>query len=85
MKSFLLIAAAVMSVISFLVYAYDKAQARRGGYRVPERILLLLAFLFGATGAFIAMFTLRHKTLKKKFTLPVPLFMIIQIVVLVLV
>ena len=30
----------LMSLVSFCVYAYDKHQAKTGGWRVPERTLL---------------------------------------------
>ncbi len=69
----------IMSVVTFVIYAYDKLQAKRGKWRVKEKTLLLLALFMGAPGAMAAMFTLRHKTLKRKFTLPVPAFLILQI------
>ena len=73
-----LIVWAVMSLVSFVIYAYDKIQAKRGKWRISEKTLLLLAFLMGAPGALIAMYTLRHKTLKAKFTVSVPAFLILQ-------
>lgn len=73
-----LIVWAVMSLVSFIIYGYDKMQAKRGKWRVKEATLLLLALLMGAPGALIAMYTLRHKTLKAKFTIPVPAFLILQ-------
>jgi len=78
MRKILLILMAVMSVVSFFVYVYDKLQAKRGGFRVSEKALLLLALAFGAPGALIAMYTVRHKTLKPKFTITVPVFLILQ-------
>ncbi|MBR3928607.1 MAG: DUF1294 domain-containing protein [Clostridia bacterium] len=73
-----LIVWAVMSAIAFAAYAYDKIQAKRSGWRVKERTLLLLALFMGAPGALAAMYTLRHKTLKFKFTLSAPLFLVLQ-------
>lgn len=74
---------AIMSLVTFAVYAYDKMQARKGKWRVKEMTLLLLALLMGAPGALTAMYTLRHKTLKIKFTVPVPAFFLLQIAALV--
>lgn len=74
-----LIAWAVMSVVSFVVYAYDKAQAKGGGWRIPEKTLLLLSLLMGAPGALCGMYLLRHKTLKPKFTVTVPATLVLQI------
>ena len=73
-----LIVWAIMSVVTFFVYAYDKLQAKRGKWRVKEATLLLLSLLMGAPGAMAAMFSLRHKTLKAKFTITVPIFLVLQ-------
>ena len=50
-----LIAVAVMSVISFILYAVDKAKARQKAWRTPEKVLLLSSFLLGAPGGYAAM------------------------------
>lgn len=61
-----------MSVLAFLVFAYDKLIAGgkcRGGKRrrIPEVRLYLLAFCGGWPGAWLAMALLRHKTSKTAF------------------
>ena len=65
----------VMNLVTFLVYAADKriAQSRKGGRRVPERTLLLLAFCGGCIGALFGMLLCRHKTKHAKFLILVPL------------
>ena len=65
----------VMNLITFIVYAYDKhiAQQRKGKRRVPERTLILLAFLGGCLGAALGMALCRHKTKHVKFLVLVPL------------
>ena len=73
-----LIVWAIMSVVTFVIYAYDKLQAKRGKWRVKERTLLLFTLFMGAPGAMAAMFSLRHKTLKAKFTITVPIFLVLQ-------
>jgi uncharacterized membrane protein YsdA (DUF1294 family) len=65
------------NIAVFCLYAYDKHIARNGGWRIPERILLVAA-LIGPFGAFGAMRIFRHKTKKIKFYL-VPVFMILHI------
>jgi len=56
-----------VNTLSFVLYAYDKLQARRGACRVPEAALLAAAALGGSPGALLAMIALRHKTRKSSF------------------
>ena len=58
------------NAIVFALFGYDKAQARRGGRRVPEKTLLTCAACAGVFGGFVAMFTFRHKTRKASFFVP---------------
>ena len=44
---------AVTSLVSFAAYGFDKRRAATGGRRVPERTLLVLAFLGGWPGAIL--------------------------------
>ena len=67
----------VMNVIAFIIYGADKVKARRGQWRVSERTLLTLAALGGAGGAWLAMHVFRHKTKHRKFTVCVPLFIVL--------
>jgi uncharacterized membrane protein YsdA (DUF1294 family) len=55
------------SLACFALYARDKAAARRGGRRTPERDLLLLGLAGGWPGALLAQQWLRHKTVKHPF------------------
>ncbi|KAB2674247.1 MAG: DUF1294 domain-containing protein [Verrucomicrobia bacterium] len=58
---------AVASVVTFVVYWADKRRAAKGGRRVPERVLQLLALAFGWPGALVAQHVLRHKNRKPAF------------------
>lgn len=58
---------AVASALSVLSMAWDKLRARRGGRRVPERVLHVLELLGGWPGALVAMFALNHKRAKPGF------------------
>ncbi|MBQ8340510.1 MAG: DUF1294 domain-containing protein [Clostridia bacterium] len=53
---------ALMSLVTFCLYAADKRKAKKGTWRTPERVLLLFSFLGGAAGGTLAMYTIRHKT-----------------------
>ena len=70
----------VVTVATFTVYGWDKLCAKRGMWRVPEKILLLLAFLGGSVGAMVGMAIFRHKTLHLKFRYGVPLILILQLI-----
>jgi uncharacterized membrane protein YsdA (DUF1294 family) len=58
---------AVMSLICFIAYGFDKRRAVRGGRRVPERTLHFLSFMGGWPGAFLGQRHFRHKTQKLAF------------------
>lgn len=73
-----LIVLAVMSVVTFAAFAWDKRCARRGAWRMPEKTLLTLCALCGAPGGMAAMRLCRHKTKKPPFPLVVPLLCIAQ-------
>lgn len=68
-----------VSVITFLTYGYDKFTAVRNWTRVPERVLLGLAFTGGTPGAILGMRLFHHKTAKGRFRLKFWLVVIVQI------
>jgi uncharacterized membrane protein YsdA (DUF1294 family) len=57
----------VINVVTAVVYAWDKTQARRGNRRIPERTLFLLNLAGGFGGAWLVFFGMRHKTLHRSF------------------
>ena len=57
----------VMSVVAFLMYGWDKRQAKTKGWRVPEKQLHALAFFGGWPGAMLGRSYFRHKTRKSEF------------------
>jgi uncharacterized membrane protein YsdA (DUF1294 family) len=57
----------VINVVTAVVYAWDKASARRGARRVPERTLFLLNILGGFAGAWLVFFVMRHKSRHRSF------------------
>ena len=68
---------AALSCISFLLFGLDKRRAVRGAWRIPERTLLLSAFLGGVPVALLGMNFFRHKTQKWKFRILVPLALLL--------
>jgi len=57
----------IMSVVTFIRYAFDKSAARKGRWRTPEMTLHLLALFGGWPGAALAQEMLRHKSKKSSF------------------
>ena len=56
------------SLVTFLLYGDDKAQARRGGWRIPEAVLHWLALAGGFPGGWAGRSVFHHKTQKGFFT-----------------
>jgi uncharacterized membrane protein YsdA (DUF1294 family) len=61
-----LLALSIANLVALSLFALDKARARAGGRRIPERTLLLAALL-GGLGAWLGQRLLRHKTRKQPF------------------
>ncbi len=68
----------IINVITALTAMWDKLQAKRNGWRVPEKTLFGLAFIGGAVGLLVGMYTVRHKTRKPAFKFGVPCILILQ-------
>jgi uncharacterized membrane protein YsdA (DUF1294 family) len=66
----------IVNSVALLIFGIDKLKSKKGGWRIPESRLLLIAF-FGPFGACAGMLLFRHKTRKLKFLL-VPIFLFIQ-------
>lgn len=70
----------IMSLIGFSVMGIDKQKAMKRAWRVPERTLILIAFLGGGIGSFLGMYAFRHKTKHIKFVLLLPMAAVLYIV-----
>lgn len=70
---------AAVNLVTFTVYGVDKAEARRGAWRVPEKTLFLLPLLGGSLGALLGMKVFRHKTKHWYFVWGIPLILVAQI------
>ena len=60
---------ALISAVSFILYAVDKSAAKRGALRISETTLHLSELFGGWPGALIAQRVFRHKTRKQPFQL----------------
>ena len=69
----------IINAIAFLLMLIDKQKARKKKWRIKEATLMGVAALGGSIGALAGMYTFRHKTLHKKFTLGIPTILVLQI------
>jgi uncharacterized membrane protein YsdA (DUF1294 family) len=69
-----------ISLVTCLTFGYDKAVAGSGRTRVPERVLLTLAFVGGTVGALLGMWVFHHKTAKRSFQLKLAAIVFCQFV-----
>ncbi|MEH6939751.1 DUF1294 domain-containing protein [Bacillus sp. JJ664] len=70
----------IVNILSYTVMGIDKYRARRKLWRVPERILFLLAIIGGSIGSILAMYYFRHKTKHPKFVFGYWIILFIQCV-----
>lgn len=70
-----------ISILSFLLFGLDKQKARQNKRRISEFTLLLVSFLGGSLGSFLAMFIFRHKTSKTSFKIKFGLILLAQILI----
>lgn len=69
----------IVNAIAFLLMLIDKQKAKKKKWRIPEATLMNFAAIGGSIGALMGMYTFRHKTLHKKFTLGIPAILLLQI------
>ena len=69
----------IVNAVAFILMLVDKIKAKNNMWRIRESTLLLSAALGGSIGALAGMYTFRHKTLHRKFTLGVPAILIVQV------
>ena len=75
----LLVWLAAINLVTFAVYGIDKAKAKRGTWRVPEKTLFLLPLLGGSVGALLGMRVFHHKTKHWYFVWGVPAILLAQL------
>lgn len=70
---------ALMSLVTFACYGWDKRQARHGRQRISENRLHVLSLLGGWPGALVGRQIFRHKTQKTWFTIKTWLIVAIHV------
>jgi uncharacterized membrane protein YsdA (DUF1294 family) len=70
---------AVINIIGFMSMGIDKAKAKKGAWRVPEKTLFLFPLLGGGLGSWIGMYTFHHKTKHWYFVIGIPAIFFIEL------
>ena len=66
---------ACINLFTFFLFYLDKRRARRGAWRIPEKMLLGFCAAGGAAGGLLAMHVTHHKTRKPAFKFGVPVLL----------
>lgn len=69
----------IINMIGMIVMGLDKAKAKAGAWRIPEKTLLGIAVIGGSIGVWIGMNIFRHKTKHAQFKYGVPVIFFLQI------
>ena len=69
----------IINAIAFLLMLIDKQKARKKRWRIPERVLLGCCAIGGSLGGLLGMRLFRHKTLHLRFSVGIPVMLVIHI------
>ena len=69
---------AIINLLATLLMKKDKEYAEKGQRRVRETTLLIVALIGGSLGMYYAMFKYKHKTLHNKFSIGIPVIIVLQ-------
>lgn len=72
----------LINLTSYFLMGLDKHRATRHKRRIPERVLIGMAVIFGSVGILLGMLAFNHKTNKTRhhaFTTGVPIILLVQL------
>lgn len=81
---FFIIYLVIINFLGFIIMGIDKLKAKRGSRRISENTLFMFTILGGGVGTILGMYIFRHKTKKKKFTVGMPIILIIEVLLFIL-
>ncbi len=73
---------AAISLIAVVLTVSDKIKAKRNSRRIPERVLMTVSLIGGATAMLLTMEAIRHKTKHKRFMIGLPILILLQVLLL---
>ncbi|MGP7816735.1 DUF1294 domain-containing protein [Niallia sp. 01092] len=68
-----------INIVGYFLMKVDKKRATKHQYRISEKTLWSIAFLFGSIGLTVGMNTFRHKTKHTNFKVGLPLLSLLEI------
>ena len=69
----------LINAVGFLLMLADKHKAKKKQWRIPEATLMGVSAVGGSAGALLGMYLFRHKTKHLKFTLGIPVILVLQL------
>ncbi len=75
----LLVYLLIINAAGFVLMLSDKYSAQNNLRRIPEFSLFATAVIGGSLGCWAGMYAIRHKTKRLRFTLGIPLILLVQI------
>lgn len=71
----------IINALAFVLMLVDKYKAVKKRWRIPEAVLMGVAFLGGSLGAILGMYLVRHKTRHPLFAAGLPLLLMAQVLI----
>ena len=69
----------IVNALGFYMMWSDKRKAIKDAWRTPERNFFIVALIGGSVGCWAGMQIFRHKTKHIKFTVGIPMILLLQI------
>ncbi len=70
---------AIINAFGFYMMWSDKQKAKKNAWRTPERSFFVVSAVGGSLGCWLGMQAFRHKTQHAKFTVGIPVILLLQI------
>ena len=71
----------LINAAGFVFMLTDKYKSQNKMRRTPESALMFVAAIGGSLGALLGMYAVRHKTKHKKFSVGIPILLILHCVI----
>ena len=72
----------LINAVGFVFMLTDKYKAQTKLRRTPEAVLMLVAVIGGSLGSLLGMYAVRHKTKHRKFSVGIPILLLIHCLIL---